>query len=365
MLNIPIPNTRRASFNIPCPICDNNDGRRRQEKHLNVNIQDDLWCCPKCFSGGTTVHFYGFMVHCIDPQLIKSNYELRKQLYAEISDKSGIIDYSDFQKKRIDIPRIDFPPTEINERDFTYSCLLNSLSLSDSHRDNLRKRGLPDEIIDRNGYKSVPLLGLSAIPHELRMKDACNLQGVPGFYKKNGQWTILKQNPGIFIPVRDIPEDFNNGNLGKIQGMQVRYDKEPKAGCKYMWFSTTDKESGSNAEVWTHFVGYPEKTVWITEGPLKGDIANYYLDEPFLCIPGVTCISHLEEKLRKLKSMGVCHIKSCFDMDYKTNPNVQRAYVKLVEMIESVGLTHERVNWDPKYKGIDDYLQHVYQKNNK
>ena len=59
--------TSRASFNIPCPICDDNTGSRRQEKHLNINIQDDVWCCPKCGSGGGSVHLYGFFAYGIDP----------------------------------------------------------------------------------------------------------------------------------------------------------------------------------------------------------------------------------------------------------------------------------------------------------
>lgn len=359
LLRIGIPSTSRASFNIPCPICDKNNGRR-QEKHLNINIEDDVWCCPKCSSGGGVVHFYAFYAHGYDPSQLKYDKELRKQMFKEISEKSGTIDFKEFQSKRVEIPKIDFPPTDITERDFTYNCLLNNLALSDAHKENLIKRGLSEDVIIRNGYKSVPLVGLTKIPQELRMQDACNLQGVPGFYKKDGQWTLLKQNAGILIPVREVPdnlEDFKNGNnLGKIQGMQVRYDKEPRPGCKYMWLSTRDMESGSGAETWSHFVGYPEKTIWITEGPLKGDIANYFLDEPFLCIPGVNAIYHLEAQLEKLGDYGARHIKTAFDMDYKTNENVKKAYAKLIEMIKRMGFTYERVNWNEQYKGIDDYL---------
>lgn len=359
--------TSRASFNIPCPICDDNTGSRRQEKHLNINIQDDVWCCPKCGSGGGSVHLYGFFAYGIDPQQLKKDKDKKRELYKEISEKSGNIDLSALQAKRVEIPKIDFPPTEISERDFTYNCFLRQLSLSEAHKENLLKRGLTEEIIVKKGYKSVPLIGLNKIPNELRMQDACNLQGVPGFYKKDGQWTVLKQNPGIFIPVRDIPtpEEMARGELGKIQGMQIRYDKEPRKGCKYMWFSTRDMESGSGAETWTHFVGYPEREVWITEGPLKGDIANMFLDEPFLCIPGVNAIYHLEPKLRQLMALGTRHVKTAFDMDYMTNKNVQRAYAKLIEMIKTLGLTYERVNWNPEHKGIDDHLFAEYKKHHK
>ena len=362
LLKIPIPSTSRSSFYMPCPICDSASGKRKQEKHLNVNIEDDVWNCPKCCTGGATVHFYAFFAHGIDPSELKRDKELRKQMYKEISDKSGVIDFKAFEKKRVDIPRIDFPPTDIDERDFTYRCLLRNLPLSEAHMQNLKKRGMKESTIQKNGYGSTALVGLNKIPQELRMQDACNLQGVPGFYKKDGQWTLCKQNPGIMIPVREVPEDFSNGCLGKIQGIQIRYDDEIKPGLRYMWLSTRDMEFGSGAEVWTHFVGYPEKTIWLTEGPLKGDIANMFLDEPFICVPGVNCLSHLEDQLKRLMDFGVRHVKTAFDMDYKTKPTVQKAYNNLIELLSGLGLTYERVTWDERFKGIDDYLYGVYLK---
>src|SRR5436309_15795230 len=40
-----------------------------------------------------------------------------------------------------------------------YSALLDRLSLADAHRQALQGRGLTDEVIDRAGYRSLPVRG--------------------------------------------------------------------------------------------------------------------------------------------------------------------------------------------------------------
>ena len=43
-------------------------------------------------------------------------------------------------------------------------------------------------------------------------------------------------------------------------------------------------------------------------------------------------------------------------MDYLTNPHVQKASERLIEMINNAGLKYIRAKWNPEYKGLDDYL---------
>ena len=96
-------------------------------------------------------------------------------------------------------------PYALEQRHAAYSEMLSLLTLSDRHRDNLHERGLPDAIIERNGYKSTPeteserrlLASLLRCNHELH--------GLPGFYTKDGAWTLAGAN-GFLIPVRN-----NNG----------------------------------------------------------------------------------------------------------------------------------------------------------
>jgi len=50
------------------------------------------------------------------------------------------------------------------------------------------------------------------------------------------------------------------------------------------------------------------------------------------------------------------------DMDYRDKPQVANALENIKEIISGVGLDYETFNWDPKYKGIDDYFLAVLQR---
>ena len=158
--------------------------------------------------------------------------------------------------------------------------MLSYLALSDRHRENLHERGLPDEIIERNGYKSMPeteaerrlLASLLACDHELH--------GLPGFYTKDGTWTLAGAN-GFLIPVRNKD--------GLIQGMKIRLDDD--AARKYRWLSSRSSrmENGARSYSWMHVTGdTTQKRAYLTEGPLKGDIASYFANNAlFVCLGGV------------------------------------------------------------------------------
>ena len=354
LCQIPYPN--KASFNIPCPICDGarNDSRH---KHMNVRIDGDVFRCPKCSTGGGAVAFYGFMVKGIDPDIVKRDKNLYFELLKEIKEKTGTVDLYQHKKRVVEIKPIDFPPTDVVTRDETYSALFKSLSLSDDHYNNLVKRGLRKEDIERNEYVTTPIIGIKKIPNDLRHQ-GLELTGVPGFYKKNNAWTMIQMGRGIYIPVRDLSGILER-DKGYIQGIQVRLDN-PTHNNKYMWLSSRDYESGSGAETWCHFAGYPEETVLLTEGPLKADIIYRFTNTPVIAVPGVNALKHLDPLFEKLKELGVKKIQTAFDMDFKTNPHVQKGYSNLIKKINDYGLTYSMLVWDENYKGYDDYLLHMY-----
>lgn len=362
MLGVEYPDDR-SSFYIACPSCTNGDtGRVR--KTLNLNLEKDVFRCPKCSAGGGAVKFYAFMAKGIDPGAFASDDTLYKSVCSELfgkinnDQKAGIV-YSTYEPKA----SIDFPPTDIIDRDETYNAMLKMLPLSDIHYNNLIERGLRKEDIERNGYATIPQLKLDSIPYELRTEHFCNLQGVPGFFKNHSNnWTMTKQISGFYIPMRGLSSSFAQDSIGPIQGLQTRFDN-PGDGPRYMWFSSRDMKSGCGAMTWPHFVGYPEKVVYLTEGGLKGDIAHRFTGDPYVCIPGVNALKQLEPMLVELKKYGVLKIKTAFDMDLLTNEHVRKAYDNLVALIHKHGFECEMMTWDPEYKGIDDYLLHCYLKN--
>jgi len=63
--------------------------------------------------------------------------------------------------------------------DMAYSALLAELQLSETHRQNLQRRGLTDAEIDSLGYRTLPASGRRELVNRLQ---AVKLAGVPGFH---------------------------------------------------------------------------------------------------------------------------------------------------------------------------------------
>ena len=102
------------------------------------------------------------------------------------------------------------------------------------------------------------------------------------------------------------------------------------------------------------------KTVCLTEGPLKADVASELSGKCFIAIPGVNACGHLKEELEFLKEQGCEKIELYFDMDYLTNEYVDKAIKRIGKMILNAGFKAEQKIWDPAFKGIDDwYLSRV------
>ena len=238
-------------------------------------------------------------------------------------------------------------PYALEQRHAAYSEMLPLLTLSDRHRDNLHERGLPDAIIERNGYKSMPeteserrlLASLLRCDHELH--------GLPGFYTKDGTWTLAGAN-GFLIPVRNKD--------GLIQGMKIRLDDN--AARKYRWLSSRSSrmENGARSYSWIHVTGdTTQKRAYLTEGPLKGDIASYFANDAlFVCLGGVNAHKGLRETLL---SLGVTEVMEAMDMDQFTNPQVRQAIGTLRREVQSIpGIRYYQCTWNPRFKGVDDYL---------
>lgn len=107
---------------------------------------------------------------------------------------------------------------------------------------------------------------------------------------------------------------------------------------------------------WVHVTGdTTKKRAFLTEGPLKGDVASYLAhDALFVCIGGVNAIRGLKDTL---KDLGATQVVEAMDMDQMTNPNVRNAILAMRKEVQAIkGLKYTKYTWDPAYKGVDDYL---------
>lgn len=344
LIGIPGPPNGRPVYNISCPCCDDNP----RKKHLNINLNKDVFCCPRCHFSGGVFDLYSYYSG-VDRKLARE--VLMEKL--GLKDSGSTYEGSNRKQERRTIQRpilqdIELPLTDIDARHETYAALLGKLSLASDHRENLLSRGLTDELIRDYGYKTMPVVGFSALAKQLQ-SEGYYLGGVPGFYHtKEGAWTFIHERRGILIPARD--QD------GKIQGLQIRLDNVKKG--KFRWISSIGKQDGCKAEGWTHLKGEPTQTVLLTEGPLKADVINHITGLTVVAVPGVNSLKHLQSTLEYLQSRGTTKIMTCFDMDYLKNPHVRDGYYNLANILAGVGIEYGTYLWDPQFKGLDDYVWH-------
>ena len=334
LLGLPFPAHGRSSYYVQCPCCDDN----ARQRHLNINLKKEVFRCPKCGISGGMFDLYSLYTGIP-----------RDKVRKELVNRIGVPDRAaeKHQKYLATKPNIEeYPITDVETRHATYSALLSKLSLSPDHRQNLHNRGLTDEDIERFGYKTAPILGTTAIARQLQT-EGFYLAGVPGFYRTDDDtWSFINEKRGILIPVRDI--------YGHIQGLQIRRDDCNKR--KFRWVSSTEKKDGCRAEGWTHFVGPMRPLIILTEGPMKSDVIHVLTGLTVLAVPGVNALTQLRLTLEELRKNGLEEIKTAFDMDFLTNWHVQNGYSNLLSLLNDMGFKFGTYIWDPKYKGLDDYV---------
>ena len=153
LIGLPYPPAGRSSYNVPCPCCDD----KPHAKHLNINLQKDVFRCPRCGFSGGIFDLYAYYTGI-------AREKARDALIARLDVQGGIT-----QCAKTPAPVVtECPPNDIEARDDTYRALLSKLTLASDHRQNLRSRGLPDEEINRLGYRTTPVIGMQAIAKQLR-----------------------------------------------------------------------------------------------------------------------------------------------------------------------------------------------------
>ncbi|MBS4024026.1 MAG: DUF3854 domain-containing protein [Dethiobacter sp.] len=222
--------------------------------------------------------------------------------------------------------------------DMVYREFIRILPLSEDHLQSLLERGMAEEEIRRRQYRTTP-----KDRHADSLGEKFNLYGVPGFFKENGRWKCVAAQ-GILIPVKN--------ERRQIVGFQIRLDRKAD-NKKYVWFSSA-KMGGSTPGPRIH-VAMPQKIkipdlVWITEGPLKADIAAERLGFPVLGVPGVNC---WKSAIEVVKNLNPERAVVAYDSDYhKKQVSIHaRALVDELKKHYKTGVAL----W-PEEKGLDDAL---------
>lgn len=227
--------------------------------------------------------------------------------------------------------------------------MLTHLELSPKHKADLLARGLSEERIRQNMYRTLPRSRSARRLLAGLLSDFHNLEGVPGFYVNKGCWDIAGHE-GLLVPYCD--------KEGYIQGLQIRLDEEIKPDRKYRWLSSRGMAHGTRSRSYIHVTGnIHAKTAYLTEGGLKGDVASYLdHDALFICFAGVTAIADLKDTLLSMENIE--EVVVALDMDKLMNWRVRNALEKIMALVRSIpGIRVRLMNWNMTFKGVDDFYQ--------
>ena len=357
LLSLRVRRRQPNSIYMDCPICGDKRGK------MNVNLEKNVFRCNYCGESGGMVALYA-KVHNI------CNSDAYREICGGLScgsAENGSVrgchtenpQHSNEDKgtklSHIENSRLAC----ISDVHQTLSMLFSMLSLSGAHRKNLQNRGLTDEQIDRFGYRSTPPYYYCRPLTDRLIKQGCTVAGVPGFYLGgDGKWTVKfsAKAAGILIPIKGID--------GLIRGAQIRLDKPikdenegaGKVGVKYLWLSSSNKHMGVTSGSPVHFVGNPfARTVYITEGSLKADIAHCLMNRSFAAVAGANNLGQLDMVFSALAYNGTKLIVEAHDMDKLHNEMVKSGAKKIYAMAHKYGMESRQLTWNPDYKGIDDW----------
>ncbi len=345
---------RRCSDGVytDCPFCGDNRGK------LKVNYQTNVWRCNYCGEKGGMLRLYALAKGI---STAEANREICDSITNGVDCWGLGIPTAIAPKRQQQETQTDHSQrADIEVIHHTLSTMLELLTLSKHHREHLRSaRGLTDEQIDKLGYKSTPPFYKCKTLTKQLLDKGCTVAGVPGFYQKDGQWTVRCPSvlAGILIPVRGVD--------GLLRGFQIRLDipmrndNDPpeKQGAKYGWFSSSGKPGGTPSGSPIHIAGdIHSRTVYLTEGILKSDIAHALMHRTFAGVAGIGNTGQLELLLTFLAANGTQEIVLAPDIDRYRNQNVSDAVAKITTMVLAKGLRCRMLTWNPNYKGVDDWL---------
>ncbi len=362
-------NQNKAENIIPCPFCGG--------KRFAMNIAKGTGHCFNCSTGADSASYYA-------AQMGMSVQEARN----EIKSRLNIKDETNYTPRFVfkEPPQATMAPIEVRDR--TYRAFLDLLVLAQKNLDNLLGRGFTVNDIAYKGYKTFP--SVSAVSFEGLCRQlqtqGCILEGVPGFYKnRQGEWTFVRVTPGIIIPQINIHNQIEGFQIRKDDDLRINLDTGELEG-KCSWFSSKNYPSGSGAKTCVHvatdFIYNAQKhiyepvlhgdTVTLTEGGMKADLCQCIMEgkSSLIAVQGVHALNPIKVTLEGLKQYGLKRVNLAYDMDFKTNPNVQDAMKKTEKLIKDMGLQFVNImDWGSEMtidgqkvflKGIDDFLAYQY-----
>lgn len=378
LLDIPY-NGKRTEIYIKCPVCG---GRR-----FSFNVAMGIGKCWNCDFSADSASYYAVTTGLST-----------KDARFDIENRLGIKKDGKSNEEKLP-PRIVYNTTQPEAKkkpasvlNATYMAFLSELGLTEKNRMSLHARGMDnDDYISILNYKTFPRM--DEIDYFALCKRLINsgftLDGVPGFFKtKKGDYTFVQLTKGIIMPQKNYCNQIVGLQIRKDDDLRVFIEEKGEYEGKCGWFSSKNRNGGCPANANVHYACdwkfNTEKKLYepicnrkafaLTEGIMKADLFHFFCPHiPVISVPGVHALENLKcELIRLREDFGVETILLAYDMDYQTNPNVQEAMNKTINIIKEIGFKLEQKNWETKIvvenkvvgcaNGIDDYLAFALKK---
>lgn len=366
LMHLKIRRRQANSVYVDCPFCGDRRGK------MNVNFVKNVWRCNYCDEHGGMLALYAKLNHTTNSDAYREICEA-----LQTGDASWVYTASEKQDSGSGedifsgagnsgggnmmegVPQS--PRASIQEIHQTLSLMMGMLSLKPAHRAHLRspKRGLTDDQIDSLGFKSTPPPFMCRSITERLIRQGCTVQGVPGFYlDDSGKWTVkfYSKTSGILIPAVGVDGLIHGAQILLDVPIKDKDDPPDKPGTKYIWFSSSNRNMGVTSGSPVHFVGNSfARTIYVTEGLLKADIAHSLMNRSFVATAGAGNVAQLEPMFALLASNGTELIIEADDMDKYSNKMTSKGASKVYLMAKKYGMDCRRLTWNPNYKGVDDW----------
>lgn len=369
-----LPVGTQVNAKLTCPKCG-----KKNKFYMRV---DGIKNVGKCWSCG---------YFCNHTQFYADTYGMdQKDAFKEICERLNIKsfngDFSEHHERKPIVQSVknsSVPMAPIDTRHQVYSETIRYFGLSEKHIADMKNRGLTEEEIKKLPYASYNNECTKSLAKYLQAK-GLSLESIPGFFQneQSKKWEARRLKNGILVPYLDVHK--------RVQGFQLRKDNEllqvrdnGKLEEKCNWFSSINLNKGCGCKTFYHmacdfyydfatdtFLPFLGKTLYLTEGAMKGDIIHLIEGIPLICVPGVEALTELKALFdsKFLQEQGVEKIVDLYDMDYLSNKYVANAMEKLKTMVAEAEFEYERKTWDTEtpngavLKGYDDYL--AYHKRN-
>ena len=252
-------------------------------------------------------------------------------------------------------PIVDAHRADVADLDRAYRVLLSRLPLDEGDREALARRGMGAEDIARGMYRTLRVEGRAALARAVIEAVGEDLAGrVPGIVWRTGDdgrgWWSLAGSPGVVIPVRDLD--------GRVVALKVRR-RDPCDGARYLYV-TSAPAGGPAALAAVHVPAKARelrdagaKSLVITEGELKADVATVLSGRPVVSVPGV---GNWRRGVELARAWGARIVVVAFDADARTNADVARHLRDLLKALRAEGFDARVWTWPSRWKGLDDYL---------